>query len=149
MGFRACRGCGPKRVRSSLLANGQTAGMADPASQGELLFASIDAGVVAINARCQPRTAGGHCLATVAGMPIASYVVGDGVAEAYAMVTLVDQGWADQVDVARAFGCSPRTVRRCQRRFEQGGLSALGRKPGYPLGRPRLHASRGKLAAPS
>jgi transposase len=121
--------------------------MADPAYQGELPFALTDAGVVAINARCQLRTADGHRLVTVAGMPIASYAVGDGMAEAHAMVILVDQGWADQNDVARAFDCSARTVRRCQRRFEAGGLSALGRKPGYPRGRPRLRASRLRLVA--
>lgn len=54
------------------------------------------------------------------------------------MVNLVDQGWADQNDVAKAFGCSVRTLRRDQRRFEQGGLAALGRAGGYPRGRPRM-----------
>jgi len=49
------------------------------------------------------------------------------------MVSLVEQGWADQNDVARAFGCSERTVRRHQRRFEEGGLAALvGQRHGYP-----------------
>ena len=41
------------------------------------------------------------------------------MAEAYAMVSLVEQGWANQNDVAQAFGCSARTVRRDQRRFEE------------------------------
>ena len=48
------------------------------------------------------------------------------MAEAHAMVSLVEQGWADQNDVARAFGCSARTLRRDQRRYEEGGLAALG-----------------------
>jgi len=61
------------------------------------------------------------------------------------MVSLVDQGWADQKEVARAFGCSPRTVRRHQRRFEEGGLAALGRSGGYPCGRPRLATDRAQL----
>jgi len=51
------------------------------------------------------------------------------------MVSLVEQGWADQNDVARAFQCSVRTVRRDQRRFEDGGLAALGQQSGYPKGR--------------
>jgi len=38
------------------------------------------------------------------------------------MVNLVEQGWADQNDVARAFGCAVRTLRRQQRPFEGGGL---------------------------
>jgi len=42
----------------------------------------------------------------VAGVPIAHYAVGDAMAEAYAMVQLVTQGWADQNEVARAFGRS-------------------------------------------
>ena len=58
------------------------------------------------------------------------------------MVSLVEQGWADQNDVARAFGCSARTVRRDQQRFEEGGLAALGQRRGYPKGRRRLHVAR-------
>jgi transposase len=49
---------------------------------------------------------------------------------------------ADQNDVARAFGRSPRTLRRYERRVEAGGLAALGRPQGYPAGRARLKASR-------
>ena len=67
------------------------------------------------------------------------------MAEAHAMVSLVEKGWADQSDVARAFGCAVRTVRRYQRRFEDGGLSALGHGSGYPKGRRRLKDSRTKL----
>jgi transposase len=33
---------------------------------------------------------------------------------------------SDQNDVAQAFGRSTRTVRRYQRRFEDGGVEALG-----------------------
>lgn len=58
------------------------------------------------------------------------------------MVSLVEQGWADQNDVARAFGCSERTLRRHQRRFEDGGLTALGHGRGFPRGRRRLRTSR-------
>ncbi len=60
------------------------------------------------------------------------------------MVSLVERGYADQNDVARAFECSTRTVRRHQRRFEDGGIAALGRGPGYPTGRARLKLSRPK-----
>ncbi len=58
------------------------------------------------------------------------------------MVNLVDQGWADQNDVAKAFGCSVRTLRRHQRRFDEGGLAALGRTGGYPRGRSRMSSVR-------
>jgi len=64
------------------------------------------------------------------------------MAEAYAMVCLVDQGWADQNDVARAFGCTARTLRRHQVRFASGGLTALGRRRGYPLGRSRVPSTQ-------
>jgi hypothetical protein len=47
-------------------------------------------------------------------------------------------------EVARAFGCSTRTVRRHQERFAEVGLGALGRKRGYPSGRARLAVSRRK-----
>jgi transposase len=63
------------------------------------------------------------------------------MSEAHAMVSLIDLGWADQNDVAEAFGCSARTLRRHQRRFEEGGLAALGRPNGYPPGL-ALHQAR-------
>jgi transposase len=44
--------------------------------------------------------------------------------------------------VARAFGCHVRTVRRHQRRFEDGGLAALGRPRGFPRGQDRVAQGR-------
>jgi transposase len=116
--------------------------VADP-PQPELLppeTAPTDA--VGINARCLLKTCDGHRVVLVAGMPIAHYAVGDAMAEAYAMVQLVTQGWADQNEVARAFDRSERSVRRYQRRFEDGGLAALGHRSGYPAGRRRVDRSR-------
>jgi DNA-binding CsgD family transcriptional regulator len=113
--------------------------MGEPEHQGAL-FSSPgppDA-VVQINDRCMIRTRDGHRVVVVSAVALAQYPLGDRMAEAHAMVSLVEQGWADQNDVARAFGCSPRTVRRHQRRFESGGLPALGRPSGYPKGRGRL-----------
>lgn len=117
--------------------------MNSPPAPGEL-FPSPTApdGVVAINDRCQMRTKDGQRAVIVVGIPLAHYRVGDRMAEAHAMVQLVSQGWADQNDVARAFGCAARTLRRQERRFEDGGLPALGRPEGYPKGRPRLSRSR-------
>ena len=100
---------------------------------------------IAINARCLLRTQDGHRVVLVSGMPTAHYAVGDAMAEAHAMVSLIEQGWADQVDVARAFGRDERSVRRYQRRFEDGGLAALGRSGGYPRGRPRTDRTRERL----
>jgi transposase len=78
----------------------------------------------------------------VSGIVLAHYPTSDRMAEAHAMVSLVEQGWADQNDVARAFGYSARTLRRDQRRYEEGGLAALGQLRGYPAGRARLTTSR-------
>src|SRR6266852_4474624 len=100
---------------------------------------------VAINDRCVIRTRDGHRVVVVSGVVLAQYAVGDRMAEACAMVSLVEQGWADQNDVARAFRCSARTLRRHQRRFESGGLAALGRPSGYPKGRGRQQRSRVRL----
>jgi transposase len=102
-------------------------------------------GTRVINDRCLLRTEEGHRVVLVAGMVLAQYALADRMAEAHALVSLVEQGWADQVEVARAFLCSARTVRRQQRRFEEGGLAALGRVDGYPQGRARLAASRRRL----
>lgn len=97
---------------------------------------------IGINARCLLKTQDEHRVVLVAGVPIAHYAVGDAIAEAYAMVHLVAQGWADQNAVAHAFDRSERSVRRYRRRFEGGGLAALGRRGGYPAGRPRVDRSR-------
>lgn len=64
---------------------------------------------------------------------------------AHAIVCIVDQEWGTQVEAARAFGCTTRTVRRLLRRFEEGGLRVLGRRGGYPAGRPRRPAGRSRL----
>lgn len=99
-------------------------------------------GLQVLNERCIVCTEDGHRVVIVAGVVLAQYALNDGMAQAHAMVSLVDQGWADQNDVARVFGCSVRTIRRHQRRFEEGGLAALGHRGGYPRGRIRVAASR-------
>ena len=95
-----------------------------------------------INDRCLLRTQDEHGVVIVAGMVLAQSALTDEMAQAYAMVSLVKPGGANQNQVARAFGCSARTVRRPQRRFEEGGLAALGRGRGYPQGRRRLQRAR-------
>ncbi|MGH7417464.1 MAG: putative transposase, partial [Candidatus Rokuibacteriota bacterium] len=105
----------------------------------------LSGGAIAINDRCLLRTQDGHRVVVVAGVVTAQYALGDRMAEAHAMVSLVEQGWADQNDVARAFGCSARTLRRHERRFEAGGLAALGQRSGYPKGRRRLKAGHTKV----
>jgi hypothetical protein len=101
--------------------------------QNEDLFpeARNPKGTYAINERCLVRTQDGYRVVIVSGVVLAQYAMRDPMAGAHAMVSLVDQGWADQNDVARAFACSVRTLRRYQRRFEDGGLAALGRTDGY------------------
>jgi transposase len=98
--------------------------------------------VVVINGRCQVRSRDGRRLIVVGGTVVAQYGVGDHMSESLGMVNLVEQGYAEQVDVARAFGCTARTVRRYRDRFERCGLAGLGRGAGYPRGRARLRASR-------
>jgi transposase len=100
--------------------------------------------VVVINGRCQVRGRDGRRLIVVGGTVVAQYAVGDHMAEALGMVNLVEQGYAEQVAVARAFGCTARTVRRHQDRFERCGLAGLGRGAGYPRGRARLRTSRAR-----
>jgi hypothetical protein len=63
----------------------------------------------------------------VAGLPVHHYRAEDAVAAAYAMVFLVESGFAQQTEVARAFARSERSVRRYQERHAQGGMAALSR----------------------
>jgi transposase len=100
--------------------------------------------VVVIDGQCQVRSRDGRRLIVVGGTVVAQYGVGDRMAEALGMVNLVEQGYAEQVAVARAFGCTARTIRRYQDRFERSGLAGLGRGAGYPRGRARLRTSRAR-----
>ncbi len=104
-----------------------------------------DGTTVVVNERCLVRNRDGHRVVVVSGVVLAQYTVGDHMAEAHVMVNLCEQGWADQNDVARAFGCTSRTVRRHQERFAENGLAALGHGGGFPRGRSRLRPSRTRL----
>ena len=116
--------------------------MADPRDADLFPHTRNPDGLQVINDRCLVRTQDGHPVVVVAGVVLAHYALSDRMAEAHAMVSLVEQGWADQNDVAKVFACSVRTLRRHQRRFEEGGLAALARTNGYPSGRARLAAAR-------
>jgi DNA-binding CsgD family transcriptional regulator len=78
----------------------------------------------------------------VAGLPVHHYSADDAVAEAYAMVFLVDAGYATQREVAVAFGCAERTVRRHQDRYHNGGMAALATRCGWRSGRRRVPTKR-------
>lgn len=103
---------------------------------------STASSAVVINGRATLRAEGEQRVVIVAGLPVHHYVAGDSVAEAYAMVFLVDAGFAQQHEVARAFHCSVRTVRRHQRRYGQGGMAALAARSGWRPGRRRVATKR-------
>jgi prepilin-type processing-associated H-X9-DG protein len=111
--------------------------MAEAGAQGELFPGASDGSVIHLNGRCQIRREDDQRVVVVAGMPVAHFRDDDRAAAANAMVMLVEHAWAQQVEVARAFGCDVRTVRRAHRRYDEGGLGALGRASGYPKGRRR------------
>ena len=64
------------------------------------------------------------------------------MAEAYAMVCLVQAGFASRVEAARAFGCSSRTVRRHLRRYTLEGMAGLDVRAGRKAGECRLSGQR-------
>jgi transposase len=103
---------------------------------------SAPSAAVVINGRATLRAEGEQRVVVVAGLPVHHYVAGDSVAEAYAMVVLVDAGFAQQHEVARAFRCSVRTVRRHQRRYGHGGMAALAARSGWRPGRRRVATTR-------
>lgn len=106
------------------------------------LPASASSNTVVINARCTLRSEEDQCVIVVAGLPVHHYRADDAVAEAYAMVLLVEAGFAQQAEVARAFGRSERTVRRYQQRYARGGMVALGQAEGWRRGRRRVSGRR-------
>jgi len=102
----------------------------------------VSSGVRSINARCVLRAEGEHRVVVVAGLPVHHYSAQDAVAAAYAMVFLVDAGYATQKEVAVAFDCSERTVRRHQERYHEGGMAALATRFGWRPGRRRVPTKR-------
>lgn len=97
-------------------------------------------GVVIVNDRVSIRSEGTHRVVLVHGVVFAHYDVNDGAIEAYTMVALFQSGYADQDEIARAFGYSCRSVRRYEQRLTAGGLSALGRRRGRPSEKARGQA---------
>ncbi len=91
-----------------------------PHSQGDLFDVEslLPDGTIVINGRCLLRTRDDHRVVVVAGIPLLHYALDDAASQAHAIVSLIAQGWATQREAAQAFGCSTRTVRRHQRRFE-------------------------------
>jgi hypothetical protein len=55
---------------------------------------------IQVNDRCLVRTQDERRVVVVSGIVLAQYAAGDRMAEAHAMVSLVERGWADQNDIA-------------------------------------------------
>jgi len=103
-----------------------------PEQQILLEFCPPPAGVIIVNDRVCLRSEGLRRVVLVHGVIVAHYDMNDHTAEEYAMLTLLDSGYAEQKEIARAFSCSERSIRRYTQRFESGGLPALGRTRGRP-----------------
>jgi hypothetical protein len=81
---------------------------------------------VVINARCSLRIEADQRVIVVAGLPVHHYRAEDAVAEAYAMVFLAESGFAQQMEVARAFARSERALAQTGDHRFAAGLDALG-----------------------
>ena len=103
-----------------------------PEQQILLDFCPPPAGIIIINDRVCLHSDGPRRVVLVHGVIVAHYDMRDRAAEEYAMLTLLDSGYAGQKEIARAFRCSERSIRRYAQRFESSGLPALGRTPGRP-----------------
>ena len=97
-------------------------------------------GSVFVSDRVSFRTEGAQRVISVQGVLFAHYSVEDRAAEAYAMIMLCESGYATQIQIARSFGYSVRSLRRYQERFQTGGVGALVRGPGRPVGSLPKHA---------
>src|SRR6266571_8193610 len=87
---------------------------------------------VFVSDRVSFRTEEAQRVISVHGVVFAHYDIGDRAAEAYAMITLFESEYASQIEIARSFGYSARSLRRYQERLHAGGISALVRGPGRP-----------------
>jgi hypothetical protein len=101
-------------------------------------------GTVYVNDRVSFRTEATERVVSVHGVVFAHYGIGDRAAEAYTMITLWESEYATQIEIARSFGYSARSLRRYQERIHDGGISALVRGPGRPSGGSRNAKERGR-----
>jgi hypothetical protein len=90
--------------------------------------------MVFVNDRVSLQTEADQRVILVHGVVYSHYSREDRTAEAYALVSLYESGYVDQNDLARSFGYSTRTLRRFQQRLHSGGLNALVRPAGRPVG---------------
>lgn len=97
-----------------------------------LEFCTPRSGVLVVNDRVSIHTEESRRVVLVHGVIVAHYDQNDHAAEEYAMLTLLNSGYAEQEEIASAFNCSSRSIRRYSERFESGGLPALGRGKGRP-----------------
>jgi transposase len=103
-----------------------------PEQKNLLEFYAPPRGVLVVNDRVSIHTEGCHRVVLVHGVIVAHYDNNDRAAEEYAMITLLDSGYAEPKEIASAFNCSSRSIRRYSERFESGGLAVLGRPRGRP-----------------
>jgi DNA-binding CsgD family transcriptional regulator len=102
--------------------------------QKELIRLDPTPGFVFVNDHVYFSTEGTERVIFVHGVVFAHHNIADRAAEAYAMVSLFETGYASQNDLARAFKVSTRSLRRYQERLEGGGLAAIARPDGRPSG---------------
>ncbi|HYA40280.1 MAG TPA: hypothetical protein VEF34_03190 [Syntrophobacteraceae bacterium] len=102
--------------------------------QRELIRFDPIPGFVFVNDHVHFITEGTERVIFVHGIIFAHHDISDRVAEAYAMVSLFETGYANQNDIAWAFKVSARSLRRYQKRLETGGLAAIARPDGRPSG---------------
>jgi hypothetical protein len=96
-------------------------------------FAAASGSTMYVSDRASFRTEGTQRVICVHGVVLAHYEVGDRAAEAYAMTTLCESGYATQRQIARSFGYATRSLRRYQERLNAGGIGALARDVGRPV----------------
>jgi len=94
----------------------------------QLLLDISPPATTAINDRCCIRDCEDMRTVFVWGNALFRYDITDEVTQRYAAVTLVTEGWAQQQEVAAAFGVGVSTVRLWQRKHDKRGLSGLMRK---------------------
>src|SRR2546429_5222968 len=87
--------------------------------------------MVFVNDRVSFQTEAKQRVILVHGVAYSHYSLEDRIAEAYALVKLYESGYADQNDLARAFGYSTRTLRRFQQRLQDRKSTRLNSSHGY------------------
>ena len=94
----------------------------------DVLIEAEETNSIRINNRCFLRSEDAVRVVFISGVPIFHFDRDDRLTEKFVIVSLLDDGLAKQVELAKSFGHDVASIRRWQMKYRKYGIDGLGRK---------------------